>query len=128
MMKAVQEHTTKVSVKTPKSLYQSLFHRMAYRSHRSRIRCTTLTSLIAEQTSLDALYHRNTQHSACSLIESESILHNGKQYLRQTGDIPNHYSYGYQKIDDSHHRNHRRRELSHSLDTTEDDEQGEHRE
>ena len=101
---------------------------MTHRCHGSCIRGTTLTSLITEQTSLDALYHRNTQHSAGSLIEAEGILHNGKQHLRQTGDIPNHDSNGYQKIDDSHHRNHSRRELCHALDTTEDDEQGEHRE
>ena len=95
-------------------------------SYRSCIRCTTFTCLITEQTSLDTLYYCNAKNSASSLIESESILYNGKQNLWQTGDIPNNNTYSYQKINDSHHRNHGRRELSHSMDATEDDEQGEY--
>ena len=97
-------------------------------SYRSSIRCTTFTCLITEQTSLDTLYYSNAKNSASSLIESESILNNGKQNLWQTGDIPNNNTYSYQKINDSHHWNHGRRELSHSMDATEDDEQGEHSE
>ena len=58
-------------------------------SYRSSIRCTTFTCLITEQTSLDTLYYSNAKNSASSLIESESILNNGKQNLWQTGDIPN---------------------------------------
>ena len=109
-------------------LDESLFHRMAHRGHRSRIRSTTLACLIAEQASLDALYHRYAKYSARSLIESEGILHNGEQYLRQAGDVPDYYAHGYQEIDDCHHWNYRGRKLSHSLDTAEDDEQREQRE
>ena len=46
--------------KDTKSLYQSLFYRMAHGSNSRRIWRTTLTSLIAEQTSLNALNHGNT--------------------------------------------------------------------
>ena len=101
---------------------------MAHRGRRSRIRSTSLACLIAEQASLDALYHCYAKHSARCLIESEGILHNGEQYLRQAGDVPDYYAHGYQEIDDCHHWNHRGRKLSHSLDTAEDDEQREQRE
>ena len=114
--------------KNAQSLYQTLFYRMTDCSYRSSIRCTTFTCFITEQTSLDTLYHCNAKNSASSLIESESILYNGKQNRWQTGDIPNNNTYSYQKINDSHHRNHGRRELSYSMDATEDDEQGEYSE
>ena len=88
-------------------LYQSLLNGMAHSSHGSRIRCTTLARLVAEQASLNTLYYGHAKHSARSLIESESVLYNGKQHLRQRADVPNHHSYGYQKIDDSHYGDNR---------------------
>ena len=111
--------------KYTKSLYQSLFYWMAHGSNSRRIWCTTLTSLIAEQTSLNTLNHSNTQHTSSSLTESESIFHDSQQYLWQTGYIPDDHTNGYQQIDYSHERDHGRREFCHTLDSTENDKQSE---
>ena len=43
-------------------------------------------------------------------------------------DVYKRQTYSYQKINDSHHWNHGRRERSHSMEATEDEEQGEHSE
>ncbi len=95
---------------------------MRHSSHGCRIRRTTLACLIAEQASLDALYHGYTEHATCRLVETKSILQDGKHDLWQEGDIPKHHTNGNKKINDCHHGNHRGRELRHAMNATEDDE------